>query len=150
MMVRITIQSNSDSIDMTLEGRVAASWVAELSHTWAQIAPRLGKKMLRITVHEDDDNVGMTLEGRIAGPWVSELSRAWEDVASRLGKKTLSLDLRNVTYSDASGKQVLRDIYAQTNAELIAGNIWAQFLAEEIINSKPDKDDEETGHGFDA
>lgn len=105
--------------------------------------------MLRITIHEDDESIGMKLEGRVAGPWVDELSRAWAETAKRLGKKTLSLDLRNVTFSDAGGKQALREIYAQTNAELITGTLWAQYLAEEIMKRSADQD-EETGHEFDA
>ena len=149
-MVQITIQENSDAIEMTLRGRVSVPWVAELSRTWAEMAPRLGKKMLRITIHEDDESIGMTLEGRVAGPWVDELSRAWAETSKRLGSKTLSLDLRNVTFSDAGGKQVLSDIYAQTNAELITGTLWAQYLAEEIMKDKADKDDKENGHDFDA
>src|ERR1039457_5541217 len=102
--------------------------VAELSQTWAEMAPRLGKKMLRITIHEDGESIGMTLEGRVAGPWVDELSRAWADTAKRLGSRSLSLDLRNVTFSDAGGKQALREIYSETNAELITGTLWAQYL----------------------
>ena len=43
-MVQITIQDNSDSIEMTLRGHVSMPWVAELSRTWAEMAPRLGKK----------------------------------------------------------------------------------------------------------
>src|ERR1035437_7705356 len=114
-MVQITIQDNSDSIEMTLLGHVSKPWVAELSRQWPEMAPRLGKQMLRITIHEDDESIGMTLEGRVAGPWVDELSRAWAETSQRLGARTLSLDLRNVTFSDAGGKQALRKIYAQTH-----------------------------------
>ena len=78
----------------------------------------------------------MTLEGRVAGPWVAELSRVWVETAAQLGNKTLSIDLRNVIYADAPGKQVLRDIYAQTHARLIASSPWAQYLVEEITNSQ--------------
>jgi len=149
-MVRITIQEDTDAINMTLEGRVAGRFVAQLGRAWLESAPQQGKKMLRITINEDEEAIGMTLAGRIAGPWVSELNRAWAEMAPRLGEKKLSLDLRDATYSDASGKQALRSIYEQTHAELIAGSVWAQYLADEITNRKSDKDDEEPGHGFDA
>ena len=105
--------------------------------------------MLRITIHEDEEAIGMTLEGRIAGPWVAELSRAWAETAPRLGEKKLSLDLRNVTYSDAGGTQALKEIYVQTNAELIAGTLWAEYLAEEISKRKSESD-EEPENGYDA
>jgi len=74
----------------------------------------------------------MRLEGRIAGPWASELDRVWIETAPRLQSKKLVIDLHNVTYADASGKQVLRDIYAQTHAELVASTPWTQFLVEEV------------------
>jgi hypothetical protein len=74
----------------------------------------------------------MTLEGRVAGPWVAELSRVWTDTAPQLGTKTLSIDLQNVIYADVPGKKLLRDIYSQTRANLVASSPWAQYLAEEI------------------
>jgi hypothetical protein len=78
----------------------------------------------------------MRLEGRVAGPWASELDRVWIETAPRLQSKKLVIDLHNVTYADASGKQVLRGIYAQTQAELVAGTPWTQFLMEEVTANK--------------
>lgn len=77
----------------------------------------------------------MTLEGRVAGPWVAELSRTWKETAPQLGNKTLSINLQNVTYADLPGKQVLRDIYAQSHPTLVASSPWAQYLAQEITQS---------------
>ena len=74
----------------------------------------------------------MRLEGRVAGPWASELDRVWVEAAPKLNSKKLVIDLHNVTYADAAGKKVLRDIYARTNAELVANTPWTQFLAEEV------------------
>lgn len=74
----------------------------------------------------------MKLEGRVAGAWASELDRVWVESAPRLGSKKLVIDLHNVTYADAAGKQVLRGIYAQTHAELLTSTPWTQFLAEEV------------------
>ncbi len=90
---------------------------------------------MRITVQENDTAIEITLEGRVTGPWVAELGRVWVETAPQLGQRTLSIDLRNVIFADAGGKQVLRDIYAQTHANLIANSPWAQYLAEEITNS---------------
>lgn len=78
----------------------------------------------------------MRLEGRVAGPWANELDRVWVETAPRLGSKKLVIDLHNVTYADASGKQVLRDIYAQTHAKLLTSTPWTQFLAEEVTANK--------------
>lgn len=78
----------------------------------------------------------MRLEGRVAGPWASELDRVWVETAPRLASRKLIIDLHNVTYADAAGKQVLRSIYAQTRAQLLASTPWTQFLAEEITGQK--------------
>lgn len=91
---------------------------------------------MRITIQEKPEALEMTLEGRVAGPWASELDRVWLESAPRLRSKKLVIDLHNVTYADASGKQVLRDIYSQTHAELIATTPWTQFLAEEVTADK--------------
>ena len=90
--------------------------------------------MLRITLQETSDTISMMLEGRIAGPWLAELSRAWDETAPRIGEKKFAINLHNVTYSDAAGKQLLRNIYAQSKAELITGSPLTQYLAEEIRN----------------
>lgn len=88
---------------------------------------------MKITIQEQDQKIEIKLEGRVAGAWVPEVRRVWEETAPQLGTKTLSIDIRQVTYADAGGKQALRDIYAQTHARLIASSPWAQYLAEEIM-----------------
>lgn len=94
--------------------------------------------MLKITTNEKPEEVVITLEGRVAGPWVAEVSRVWVETAPRVASRKLSLDLRNVTYADVSGKHVLSEIYSQTGAELIASTPWTQYLVDEIRNSNAD------------
>ena len=95
-----------------------------------------GLNTLRITSQDTAEALEMRLEGRVAGPWASELDRVWLEAAPRLQSRKLVIDLHNVTYADASGKQVLRGIYAQTHAELVATTPWTQFLAEEVTANK--------------
>lgn len=98
---------------------------------------RTGQPTLRISIQESDQSIGFILEGRIVGPWVEELKRAWIELIPRLSGKQCQLDLRNVTYSDAAGKKVLREIVEHTQAELLTSSPWTQYLAEEIrTNSK--------------
>ncbi len=92
----------------------------------------MGRHTLKITVQEEEEAVAITLEGRVAGPWVAELSRTWHETTPRLKNRKLILDLRNVTYSDAPGKRVLRDICAQTSPKLLTDNLGTRYLAEEI------------------
>ena len=94
----------------------------------------MGQHTLRISIQENDNTIGFTLVGRLAGPWVTELERVWNDVAKRLDGKKLSLDLRDVTYSDAGGKRVLREMFARSRAEFITHSDWSHHLAEEIKN----------------
>lgn len=88
--------------------------------------------MLRISIQEDDNKVEVALAGRLAGPWVDELDRAWKQAAPAVAGKELSLDLRDLTYSDSQGLQVLKNIFRQTGAELVASSYWSQQLAAEI------------------
>jgi hypothetical protein len=96
--------------------------------------PKAGRNTLKITIQENDTAVEITLEGRVAGPWVAELDNTWKEIAPKLSNRRLSIDLRNVIYSEPKGKQVLREIYAQTHATLVASTPWTEYLAQEISN----------------
>jgi anti-anti-sigma regulatory factor len=88
--------------------------------------------MLKITIDETGSKMRMKLEGRIAGPWAEELSRVWVETAPVLGSRKLSIDLSGVTYADEAGKKVLREVVAQTGAEIVSGTLWTQYLAEQV------------------
>jgi len=94
----------------------------------------MGQQVLRISIQENDNTIGFTLVGRLAGPWVTELERAWAEVAARLDGKKLSLDVRDLTYSDATGKRVLREMFKRSRTEFITHSDWSHHLAEEIRN----------------
>jgi len=102
---------------------------------------RTGQQVLRITVDENPDAVVIKLEGRIAGPWAAELGRLWEEKSRSFANKKISLDLRETTFADAGGIQILRAIYAQTGARILAGTPWTEYLADEITR----KDTQEKG-----
>lgn len=87
--------------------------------------------MLRITVHESSKAQTVQLEGKIAGPWVEEFSRTWRSLAPSLGSKELHLDLRGVTFVDAKGRQLLREIYQKTGASFLADSPLTQYFAED-------------------
>src|ERR1017187_2949732 len=108
---------------------------------------RMGQHTLRITIHETDDATTIRLEGRIAGPWVAELSRAWLETAPRLASRKLSLDLRNVTYTDVSGKQVLYEIFAQTGASFVTSTPSTQYLAQEVAGQNQNRIQQEPRDG---
>ena len=99
--------------------------------------------MLRITVEENPMAVLIKLEGRVTGPWAAELGRLWEEKAPVVAKKKLSLDLRGTTFADACGIRILRAIYSQTGAAILAGTPWTQYLASEIARENPQNEDME-------
>ncbi len=92
--------------------------------------------MLRISIQESEQAMEFKLEGRIAGPWAAEFGRVWVETAPRLASRKLVLNLSSVTYADASGTQLLSEIYAQTRADLIAGTVWTESLAEQITHGE--------------
>jgi ABC-type transporter Mla MlaB component len=106
---------------------------------------RTGQLTLRISIQESDQTIGFILEGRVAGPWVTELQRAWQELIPRLRGRKLSLDLRNVTYTDAGGKCVLCEIFTRTEAEIVASSPLTQYLANEIRMSKQTMKESERG-----
>jgi len=92
--------------------------------------------MLRISIEQTVESLEMKLEGRIAGPWTAELGRVWVETAPLLASRKLVLDLSSVTYADAGGTQLLGEIYSQTHAELLAGSLWTESLAEQIARGE--------------
>lgn len=64
-------------------------------------------RMLRITENRSGPEGGSTLvvEGRLAGPWVDELR-----VAASPHSKGLALDLAGVSYADADGVALLKQL----------------------------------------
>jgi len=98
--------------------------------------------MLRITLHKNAKAQTIQLEGKIIGPWVEEFDRSWHSLAPSLGPKELCLDLRGVVFIDAKGKQLLREIYQQTNACFLADSPLTRYFADDAMRRSP-KDGEE-------
>ena len=52
MSLRITVHEQESLIKLTLEGRLAGPWVAELCKAWRETAPRLGSKRLVLNLRD--------------------------------------------------------------------------------------------------
>ena len=48
--LKITLKENDETIGITLEGRVAGPWAAELSRVWVDTAPRLVSRQLILDI----------------------------------------------------------------------------------------------------
>ncbi len=74
----------------------------------------------------------MKLEGRMVGPYVAECRQAWLAMNQTLDGKHLSLDLCGVTYIDAAGLELLREIYRATRATVLSDSPLTSHFAEQV------------------
>lgn len=63
--------------------------------------------MLRITRSEKDGTIWLRLEGKLLGPWVDEFRAT---VARETAQRGINLDLNEVTFVDAEGLRLLREL----------------------------------------
>src|SRR5262245_45641522 len=86
--------------------------------------------MLRITVRSRAQGTTVTLEGRLVGAWVEELSACWRGMLAS-EPRPIQLDLDGVTFIDAGGKTLLRDMHAD-GIILAATTVMMRPLVDEI------------------
>src|SRR5277367_5304148 len=84
--------------------------------------------MLRITTEKKRGKTVMSVEGRLAGAWVGTLEQCWRE---RVQGEKFSVDLCGVSFIDAAGKVLLKEIYEQ-GGKLIAEGCLNQSIVEEI------------------
>ena len=63
--------------------------------------------MLRITIQSAANVVLLKLEGSVKGPWVEELRKAWVTSANRSDGEPVSVDLGELSFIDAKGRDLL-------------------------------------------
>ncbi len=94
------------------------------------------EKMLRITTEKKRAKTVLSVEGRLAGAWVATLEQCWRERAP--GEK-FSVDLCGVSFIDAAGKALLKEIHEQ-GGKLIAAGCLNQAIVEEIAGrERPEK-----------
>jgi anti-anti-sigma regulatory factor len=87
---------------------------------------------VKVTIDQrDGEAVTLKIEGRLFGLSVPELQRAWQELAPSLGSRRLSVDLRGMTFIDATGKRLLAEIHDQTGAEFVADTPLTKYFAEQ-------------------
>ncbi|MGB8481222.1 MAG: hypothetical protein WCE63_20645 [Acidobacteriaceae bacterium] len=86
---------------------------------------------LRITIANNPNAAVIKLEGRVVGPWAEELAAVWGDLATTLDKRSATLDLRDVTYVDVSGMQVLRQICREKQPAILTASPLTESFAEQ-------------------
>src|SRR5580698_1677860 len=86
------------------------------------------KTMLRITTEKKRGKTVLSVEGRLAGPWVEALGQCWR---TRSTEEKFSVDLCGVSFIDAAGKALLKEIHEQ-GGKLVAEGCLNQAIVEEI------------------
>jgi outer membrane protein len=86
------------------------------------------KTMLRITTEKKRGKTVLSVEGRLAGPWVEALGQCWR---TRAPEEKFSVDLCGVSFIDAAGKALLKEIYEQ-GGKLVAEGCLNEAIVEEI------------------
>ncbi|HEY6384842.1 MAG TPA: TolC family protein [Candidatus Acidoferrum sp.] len=84
--------------------------------------------MLRITTEKKRGRTVLSVEGRLAGAWVGTLEQCWRE---RSPEEKFSVDLCGVSFIDAAGKVLLKEIHQQ-GGKLIAEGCLNQAIVEEI------------------
>src|SRR5208282_936924 len=84
--------------------------------------------MLRITTEKKRGRIVLSVEGRLAGAWVGTLEECWR---GRAPEEKFSVDLCGVSFIDAAGKALLKEIHQQ-GGKLIAEGCLNQAIVEEI------------------
>jgi anti-anti-sigma regulatory factor len=89
--------------------------------------------MLKITTEIEDKRTILELEGRLAGPWVQELRDCWQ--RTRTDDRQIDVMLKQVTFIDDAGRQLLAEMHRQ-GAALAAEGCMTKAIVEEIIGGE--------------
>jgi anti-anti-sigma regulatory factor len=87
--------------------------------------------MIKIQVTELDDRLILEVEGRLAGAFVPVLENSWNMARAGHPDRRISVDLKNVTCVDRSGRFLLQSMHGDGVSFLRAG-IAIQDILEQI------------------
>jgi outer membrane protein len=91
-----------------------------------------GLSMLRITTEQKRGKLILSVEGRLAGQWVAALEQCWRDLRASSAQGKFSVNLCGVSYIDAAGKVLLKEIHQQ-GGHLVAEGCLNQAIVREIV-----------------
>ena len=91
--------------------------------------------MLRITTQKKRGKTVLSIEGRLAGPLVGTLEQCWRELRAASPDEKLHLNLCGVSFIDAAGRVLLKEIYRQ-GGELVAEGCLNQAIVDDIVRSE--------------
>jgi hypothetical protein len=101
-----------------------------------------GAEMFRITTEKKRGKVTLTVEGRLAGQGVSTFEQCWRELRGDSPQEKFSVDLCGVTFIDAAGRTLLKQIYRE-GGRLVAEGCLNQAIVREIVGSASTRNKEE-------
>src|SRR6266852_3426030 len=101
------------------------------------------ESMLRSTTEKKRGKAFLSGEGRLAGPWVAALEQCWRELHAASPREKFHIDLCGVSFIDASGKVLLKEIHRQ-GGRLIAEGCLNQAVVREIVSDASEKHHEKS------
>lgn len=98
--------------------------------------------MLRVNYSETSREQRWTLCGRLAGAWVDELRSCWREARDRAPHAHAFIDLNDVTYIDAPGEELLRQMQS-AGAQFTVAGVENSYLVTSLCREQT----QETHHG---
>jgi ABC-type transporter Mla MlaB component len=95
--------------------------------------------MLRITTVKKRRKVTLGVEGRLAGPSVGTLEQCWRELRAASTNEKFSVNLCGVSFIDAAGKVLLKEIHRQ-GGQLVAEGCLNQAIVREIVGKESGRD----------
>lgn len=87
--------------------------------------------MLRISFSDLFEGQRWSLCGRLAGPWVDELRACWQYARNQASRSHAVMDLRDVTFVDADGEDLLSEMRG-AGVEFVASGVEMKHLLENL------------------
>jgi outer membrane protein len=88
--------------------------------------------LLRITTEQKRGKLVLSVEGRLAGQWVAALEQCWRDLRASSPGGKFNINLCGVSFIDAAGKVLLKEIYRQ-GGHLLAEGCLNQAIVKDIV-----------------
>ena len=91
--------------------------------------------MLRITTQKKRGRTVLNIEGRLTGTLVGTLEQCWRELRGASPSEKVHINLCGVSFIDAAGKMLLKEIYRQ-GGELVAEGCLNQAIVDDIVKSE--------------
>src|SRR5262245_30616863 len=89
--------------------------------------------MMRITRQQDSETITLKIEGCLASEWVNEMKRCWDEVRTDARHRAIRIDLTDVIFIDAAGRELLAQIFA-SGAIAGAANVMTKAVVEQLTS----------------